>query len=463
MQIMMLRKYKMKKIILTIFTMIFCIQALSAKESDVILSEALKYTKLSKGSVSLSIRDLKTGNIVKELNSDVQVSPASTQKILTFFASKKTLGEDYKFSTKLYKSKNCDYYIKLGADPYLISSDLKELISHIDVPKNGVLKNFYIDDTVLDNNNWGEGWQWDDSLNILMPKFGSYNIDKNLYTIIIRPTKISNPANIFTEIFYPTTFINKTITTLNINNVKITKEDNDISPDALTVSGEVDKTTKIRVPVNYLRRYFILRLDDAFSANKISYAGKYERVKVPANAELIAYTEHPFGKAEEDILKNSNNLVAETVFKLAGGKYASNTGSYANAMAMFNNYCSENKIDCSNIRLTDGSGVSKNNLVTADFMTQYLVQTAKIYDYEELKRLLPTSGEGTLKNRMPMLKDKIYAKTGTLSNISGITGYIDTEKGKTYAFAIYINDGKSSESSQKLFEEIVLRGIYKRL
>ena len=75
---------------------------------------------------------------------------------------------------------------------------------------------------------------------------------------------------------------------------------------------------------------------------------------------------------------------------------------------------------CSNIRLTDGSGVSKNNLVTADFMTQYLVQTLKIYDYNKLTRLLPTSGEGTLSSRMPLLKDKIHAKTGTLSNISGI-------------------------------------------
>lgn len=166
--------------------------------------------------------------------------------------------------------------------------------------------------------------------------------------------------------------------------------------------------------------------------------------------------------ATKDILKNSNNMVAETVFKLAGGKYAGNSGSHANAMAMFNNYCQENKIDCSNIRLTDGSGVSKNNLVTANFMTDFLVTTANNYNYDDIKTLLATSGEGTLKNRMPMLKDKLYAKTGTLSNISGITGYIEAKSGKVYAFAIYETDGKSSESSKKLFEEIVLREIYKR-
>lgn len=453
----------MKKLLILVLTFVLTAQISFSNEKEDVLKEALKYTKLQKGTISFSIKDVETGHIVGELNSDVQISPASTQKILTFLASEKTLGEDYKFSTKLYKTKNGDYYIKLGADPYLTSEDLNILISHVNIPKNDYLKNFYIDDTILDNNNWGEGWQWDDALNVLMPKFGAYNIDKNLYTIVVKPTKISAPANIFTEIFYPVIFINKTITSLNVNNIKISQEDNDISPDALTVSGEVDKTTKVKVPINYLRRYFILRLDDAFAANKISHSGKYERAKVPANAQLIASIDHSIKDAEIDVLKNSNNLVAETVYKLAGGKYAKNTGTAENAIAMFNNYCITNRIDCSNVRLTDGSGVSKNNLVSADFMTQYLLQTAKIYDYNKLSKLLPTSGEGTLSSRMPSLKDKIHAKTGTLSNISGITGYIDAQSGKTYAFAIYITDGKSSESSKKLFEEILLRNIYEKL
>lgn len=451
----------MKKFLLTLFAIIFTTQITYA--SDKIFDKATSLTGIKKGSVSISVKDIYSGETVKEYNSDVPVSPASTQKILTYFASRKILGNDYNFTTKLYAAKNGDYYIVLGADPYLTSKDLKVLISHIPHKKGDVLKKFYIDDSILDNNTAGEGWQWDDSLNVLMPKFGAYNIDKNIYSVIVKPTTISNPADIFTEIFYPTPFINKTITTLNINNVKITKEENDISPDALTVSGEVDKTVKIKIPVNHLRRYFILRLDDAFRDNKISYMGKYERAKLPANSKLIAEIKHPSSLAATDILKNSNNLVAETYFKLAGAKYTKTTGTQAGALAMFNNFCTTSGLDCSGIRLTDGSGVSKNNLVTADFMTQYLVKMYGLYNYDTLKSLLPTSGEGTLTNRMPMLKDKIHAKTGTLSNISGIIGYIDTKKNKTYAFAIYINDGKSSESSKKLFEEIVLREIFNKM
>lgn len=448
----------MKKVLLTLFTLIFMAQCVNAQQE--IFNKAKKITGIPKGAVSVSVRDTATDKVMMELNPDIQVSPASTQKVLTCLAAQKILGKDYNFSTKLYKNKNGDYYLVLGADPYITANDLKELISHINIPKNSELKNFYIDDTVLDNNNWGEGWQWDDGLNTLMPKFGSYNIDKNLYTVIVQPTQIDSPANIFTNIFYPTIFINKTKTVLNSSLIKITQEDNDISPDALTVTGDVAKTIKVNVPVNNLRKYYVLRLDDAFKSNKIYYNGKYERAKLPANSELIAQINHPLKIAINDILKKSSNLSAETVFKLAGGKYANSTGTHANAMAMFNNYCSSIKINCSKIHLTDGSGVSKNNLVTADFMTQYLTKTLSIYDYKQIKELLPTSGEGTLTNRMPMLKDKIHAKTGTLANISGITGYIDTQKGKTYAFAIYINDGNSSDSSKKLYEEIVLRNIY---
>ena len=449
----------MKKTLLAILSLFLFAQIAAAKSEDIIY-DLIKKTEIPKGSISASIKNVKTGEILINHNADIQISPASTQKILTYFSSLDTLGKDYKFSTGLYKTKCNDYYIVLGADPYLTGSDLKTLLSKINT--NGeVLKHLYIDDTVIDSINWGEGWQWDDSLNVLMPKFGAYNIDKNLYEIIVKPAAINTPANIFTEVFYPTTFINKTLSSLSENNVKLLKEENDISPDALTVSGNVSKTTKFKIPVPYLRRYFILRLEEALSANKISYNCKFERVKVPANAELIAEITHPISEASTDILKSSNNMTAETVFKLAGGKYVKNTGSQTSAMSMFNNYCYKNKINCSNIRLTDGSGVSKNNLITADFMTDFLVKIAKNNGYDEVKTQLPTGGEGTLTNRMLLLKDKFFAKTGTLSNISGITGYIDTKNGNSYAFAFYITDGKSSEIAKKILEDSFITYLYK--
>ena len=97
---MRLGKYKMKRIFLTLITLLFAQNFVMANDS-LMVKNILKYTKLPKGTVSLSIKELETGKIIKEINSDVQISPASTQKILTYFASERVLGKHYNFSTSL--------------------------------------------------------------------------------------------------------------------------------------------------------------------------------------------------------------------------------------------------------------------------------------------------------------------------------------------------------------------------
>ena len=59
------------------------------------------------------------------------MNPASVQKLLTTPVSVETLGKDYEFSTELYKRNENSYLIKLGADPYLTSSELKNFVKLI--------------------------------------------------------------------------------------------------------------------------------------------------------------------------------------------------------------------------------------------------------------------------------------------------------------------------------------------
>ena len=289
-----------------------------------------------------------------------------------------------------------------------------------------------------------------------MPKFSSYNIDKNLLNITIAPTNINAPANIFTSKFYPITFMNL-VTTGNENNISISRN-NSISPDIITIEGTVKKQETEFIPINHPKRYFILRIEDAIRSAKMDYYGKFAQKKVPStNVYLVAQADHDLQTAISAILKNSNNFVAETVFKLAGGKYVNNTGSLANSQKMLNNYFDKLSLNYENIKIVDGSGVSKNNLMTTDFMTEFLSKQEVI---DTLKPELPTSGEGTLKNRMLYFKDNLRAKTGTLSDVSAIAGYITSRTGRTYAFDIMINDPKSKSNDKKSLEEYVLRDIY---
>ena len=446
----------MKKLFNILITLLL-IMTTQAKTYSAAIDKTIAQSNINKSAVSVSVKDTTTGKVVYRLNDKQPTMPASTLKLITLGASLDTLGYDYEFSTKLYKTTNNDLYLKLGADPFLTSGGLNTLMEKaVKEKKITSPKIIYIDDYIFDKTEWGEGWQWDDDLNPLMPKFSSYNIDKNLLSIIISPTNPGSPAQIYTNKFYPITFMNL-VTTGTENDIELNRN-NSIAPNILNISGTINKQITEEIPINNPKRYFILRLEDAIQSAKMDYYGGFPQKKTPTtNVYLVAEIKHPISQAIKAILMDSNNFVAETVFKLAGAKLVNNTGSLQHSQEMLNAYFNKIGIDAQDIKIVDGSGVSKNNIITANFMTDYLV---KQFKNETLKNSMPTAGEGTLKNRMLYFKDNLRAKTGTLSDVSGIAGYITSRSGKTYAFDIMINDPKTKSNDKKSLEEYIIRDIY---
>lgn len=446
----------MKKLFNILITLLL-ITTTQAKTYSAAIDKTIAQSEINKGAVSVSVKDTETGKVVYKLNDTQPTMPASTLKLITLGASLDTLGDNYEFSTKLYKTTNNDLYLKLGADPFLTSAGLNSLMEKaVKDKKITSPKIIYVDDYIFDKTEWGEGWQWDDDLNPLMPKFSSYNIDKNLLSIIISPTTSGSPAQIYTSKFYPITFMNL-VTTGNENNIELNRN-NSIAPNILNVAGTINKQITQEIPINNPKRYFILRLEDAIKSAKMDYYGSFPQKKTPStNVYLVAEVKHPISQAIKAILMDSNNFVAETVFKLAGAKFVNNTGSLQHSQEMLDAYFKKIGIDPKDIKIVDGSGVSKNNIITTDFMTDYLVKQSK---NEVLKNSMPTAGEGTLKNRMLYFKDNIKAKTGTLSDVSGIAGYITSRSGKNYAFDIMINDPKTKSNDKKSLEEYIIRDIY---
>lgn len=413
------------------------------------LNEAINKSNIKNSSVSVSIKYIDTKVPAYELNQNIPIPPASTQKIVTTLPAIKTLGQNYKFTTKLYKNTLGDYLFVLGADPYLTTEDLSKLIQKM--PPE--IKSISIDDSILDKKEWGEGWQWDDDLNPLMPKFSAYNLDKNIINLDMEPTSEGAPALLTFEKSYPTTFINQLITSTSTNyslDRKIYE-----TPDVISVNGTISKTVVVPIPVNSPKKYFKLRLTDVLINAEKSNSGVFLEKKLNKNYFYVDKITHSLTTAENDILKNSNNMVAETVFKLAGGKYKHSAGSFNAGLEMFNNYCKNNNLDTTRINIVDASGVSKNNLMVADFMTDFLIKNK-----QDIEPMLATAGEGTLTNRVLYLKGNLKAKTGTLSNISAITGFLSTQNGHKYAFCIMINDAKTSSKDKKLLEDTLIKTIY---
>lgn len=446
----------MRKILTLLMLLTFSVCSVSAEN----LNKTISTLNINKSAVSVSVIEVKNNDVIFSLNDRVPRLPASTLKLLTASASENALGKDYKYNTSLFKSTNNDLYLKLSADPLLTSADLEKLI--VTAREKGIApKTFYVDDSAFDSVEWGEGWQWDDDLNPLMPKFSVYNINRNLLKIDVSPAVNGAPAILKVKPFYPITFVNEIVTNLKEpNKFKIDNSDT-IAPNMLRASGTISKKTSVTIPVLNPKINFMLRLEDSIRDKKLEYYSAFKNEKLPGeNVYLVDTVEHELSAMIPLIIKNSNNFVAETVFKTAGAQWTEDQGKISNSLKMLDNYIETIGLNSEDIKVVDGSGVSKNNLMTSQFMAQFLQYRASKEDFEVFYSYLPAPGEGTLKNRMLYFKDNLRAKTGTLSDTSAIAGYITSRRGKLYAFDIMINDAKTSPSDKKNVEEQILRSIY---
>jgi D-alanyl-D-alanine carboxypeptidase/D-alanyl-D-alanine-endopeptidase (penicillin-binding protein 4) len=107
----------------------------------------------------------------------------------------------------------------------------------------------------------------------------------------------------------------------------------------------------------------------------------------------------------------------------------------------------------------DGSGLSGHDLVTPRATAQLLAYAAKQPWFAQWKAALPVGGEdGTLASRFAdgSLKDHLFAKTGTLGESRGLSGYVDAASGKQVIFSIFVDDHAPSGSmDRKVMDEIV--------
>jgi D-alanyl-D-alanine carboxypeptidase/D-alanyl-D-alanine-endopeptidase (penicillin-binding protein 4) len=442
----------MKKLFLVIIMALFCVLSAQSKAVKSNFEDVIKESGVDTNSISVSIKDVKTGKSAYSLNDKFLMNPASVQKIITTTVALDELGENYKFKTQLYARGENEYLIKLGADPYLTSDDIKKLVK--DVKPDA--KRIYLDDSILDNKTWGEGWQWDDDMNISMPRFGAYNLDKNIIKITVMPSETGNGATIINTSKYPLVFYNN-VTKAAKTDIHVTR-DGSVSANAIVLSGTVARSTVVYIPILNLKQYFDVQLTKALEANKVYLKEPFVAGKKLNTDVLKSEIVHELNIS--DILKQSNNMIAETVFKIAGGKHAGNiSGTDLAGIKMVQDYCQKNKLDYSRIRIADGSGVSKNNLISADFVTEFLMLNKE----NPVLNNLPTSGEGTLTLRMLPLKNNLRAKTGTLSNISSIAGYLTSKSGNKYVFCIITNDMQLSNSDKKMLEDYIIREAYIRL
>lgn len=423
------------------------------------LNTLIKQSPLDKTSViAVSVKDVETGNTVYEYNEKKLLHPASTLKVFTTFPALDALGEDYSFKTGFYVYNN-DLYVKLGADPLLTSLNIKDAVKSLKSQGYKTFKNIYFDDSITDNVEWGIGWMWDDGTNSLMQKFSAYNLDDN----VIKMTVSKNENGNFV-VNVPEKYNVPVLNALKVgdkNDIYALRHDW-ISPDIVCLNGTIAENTEVTVPINNMRRYFEKRLFYYLNRSNVKIENKtISNKQTPQDAKKIEEIQNPAIAIIPSILKDSNNKNAETFVKIAGGVKYNTQANLSNQLKVFYEYWQNQNVDTSDIVVVDASGVSRNNLLTVDFMTNALNKLYKTLGEEKMKAYLAQPGEGTMSDRMLNHRGSLYLKTGTLANISGITGYVIAENGKVYSVAILIQNFNYLSKQVKVFENEILEAIEK--
>ena len=100
-------------------------------------------------------------------------------------------------------------------------------------------------------------------------------------------------------------------------------------------------------------------------------------------------------------------------------------------------------MNASPLALNDGSGLSRNDMVTAEATLQLLTYMRRHRYATAFRDALPIAGvDGTLRNRMKgtVAENNLRAKTGTLSSASSLSGFVTTAAGEELVFSIMVNN-----------------------
>jgi serine-type D-Ala-D-Ala carboxypeptidase/endopeptidase (penicillin-binding protein 4) len=173
---------------------------------------------------------------------------------------------------------------------------------------------------------------------------------------------------------------------------------------------------------------------------------------------LATHVSVPF---EQDITvtnKVSQNLHAELYLRLLG-RLEGGDGSIAQGARVVRQFLISAGVDPDDFSFYDGSGLSPQDLITPRAYTRLLVYASRQPWGAEFRASLPVGGvDGTLSGRFtqPELKGKVFAKTGTISGVNALSGYLTAASGRTVVFSILCNDhGPGSDAAVKALDRIV--------
>ena len=437
-------------------------------------------------------------------NRQLLLTPASTMKVVTLAAAAERLGWDHRFETTLWAAGEIrrgtiegDLVVRGTGDPTINAPGTENLFARwaAELRARGITRiagRIVGDDDVFDGGKRGEdatglgaGWAWDDLALAFAAPAGALQQHENVVDVAVSPAdRPGSPARI--EIRAPgiTPGLASGVTLINQAVTRASGGETDIRlsrrPDgeALIVTGEIPLGAPPVVRTGAISNptlFFVQGLRTALRQAGVEVDGEAIDIDQfdPAVKQtlrqrlrpLIRHESEPLSTVAVGLMKRSQNLYAESLLQHLGA-VAGGTGDAGPAAAAA--VLQEWGIGGSQAIIADGSGLSRYNALSAAGLLGVLARIWRDPSHRErFVGTLPVAGrDGTLRSRMvgSAAEGVVRAKTGSMTRVRALAGYVAPAEGEPIAFAILANNYTvpSEEVTRAIDDAVVAIAAYAR-
>ncbi|MBS1205116.1 MAG: serine-type D-Ala-D-Ala carboxypeptidase [Proteobacteria bacterium] len=415
--------------------------------------------------------------------------PASTQKVITALAALLQLGPDFRFTTTLESKGSVengvlkgDLIVRFGGDPTLKRQDIRNMINAL--KKSGVQKidgNVLIDTSIFASHDKAPGWPWNDLTQCFSAPPAAAIIDRNCFSVsLYSAQKPGDMAYIRIASYYPVNMFSQ-VRTLQRGSSEAQYCELDVVPGDLnrfTLTGCLPQRADplpLAFAIQDGASYAGAIIKDELKTADITYTGTLLRQtqENQPGAVIASKQSAPLHDLLKIMLKKSDNMIADTVFRMIGHAHFGVPGTWrAGSDAVRQILRQQAGVDLGNTIIADGSGLSRHNLLAPSTMMQVLQYIAQHDTELNFISMLPLAGyDGSLQYRAGLheagVDGKVSAKTGSLQGVYNLAGFITTASGQRMAFVQYLSGYAVEPADQRnrriplvRFESRLYKDIY---
>ncbi len=444
------------------------------------IDEILSAPTLAHAKVSIAVMDPESGKLLYAKNEKTGLNAASNVKIVTEAASLALLGPEFRWKTTVLGAAATeggkaisagelrgDLYVKTSGDPTLSTQDLNELAAGL--AASGLRKvrgALVVDTSAFDGATVPPAFeQKNDSAAFRAPSSAA-SLNENAITVIVTPAAAAGaPARVVLDPASAAVALSGTVTTATKGPAVLKVETADAGGGLtrVTVAGRVLLGSEPRVlqrrvvsPETYFAQTFKQVL--AKRGIVIDKAPRMDHAPKDGLRVLASHESPPLAVVVQDMGKRSINFAAEQLLRTLGAETLGRPGTWQKGLESVAHYLEGIGIPRATYVMKNGSGLYDSNRFSSDQMV--LVLRAAMRDFrmasEFLASLAVGGADGTLAHRMTGSASERYvrAKTGTLTNVSCLSGIAGAPGNKPLIFSILMNDVPSPVAARAAQDRI---------